>query len=75
MIDREEVDSRPYVVLVNDEEQYSLWLSELAIPAGWRVVSGPAPKAECVAYVDRVWTDMRPRSLRERDGRRMGEAT
>jgi uncharacterized protein YbdZ (MbtH family) len=70
----DENDTSEYVVLINAEEQYSLWLSDVRVPEGWTRVSGPAPKAECVAYVDRVWTDMRPRSLRERD-RVAAEAT
>ncbi|AGZ39863.1 MbtH family protein [Actinoplanes friuliensis] len=52
-------------VLVNDEEQHSLWPSFKDVPAGWRSVFGPAPRAEAVAYVDANWTDLRPRSLRE----------
>jgi len=51
-------------VLVNDEEQYSLWLAELRIPAGWRAVGKVGTKQECLDYVDEVWTDMRPLSLR-----------
>lgn len=60
-----------YRVLVNDEEQYSLWPATKAIPAGWRAI-GPsaAPKAECLAYIEQVWTDLRPLSLR----RAMGDA-
>ena len=53
-------------VLRNDEEQYSLWLAELDVPAGWHRVGMAGTKDECTAYVDKVWTDMRPRSLRER---------
>jgi MbtH protein len=53
-------------VLVNDEEQHSLWPSFAEIPAGWRSVLGPASRAECLAHVEATWTDLRPRSLRER---------
>nr|AGS49467.1 MbtH protein [uncultured bacterium esnapd6] len=52
-------------VLVNDEEQHSLWPTFADVPAGWRVVFGPARRADAVAYVDENWTDMRPKSLRE----------
>jgi MbtH protein len=52
-------------VLVNDEEQHSLWPSFQEIPAGWRSVFGPAPRPEAVAYVDANWTDLRPKSLRD----------
>jgi MbtH protein len=55
-----------YYVLVNDEEQHSLWPSFAEIPAGWRTALGPAPRDECVAYVETNWTDLRPRSLRQR---------
>jgi MbtH protein len=55
----------PYLVVVNHEEQHALWRAELDIPAGWRQVFGPAPKAECLTYVEENWTDMRPLSLRK----------
>ncbi|MFE9428495.1 MbtH family protein [Kitasatospora sp. NPDC006697] len=55
-----------YRVLRNDEEQYSLWPAALEIPAGWQQAGPEGTEAECTAYVDEVWTDMRPRSLRER---------
>ena len=54
-----------YQVLINDEEQYSLWPADHEVPAGWRPVGKEGSKQECMAYVDEVWTDMRPRSLRE----------
>ncbi len=50
-------------VLVNDEEQHSLWPADLDVPAGWRAVFD-GTHDECVAYVEEHWTDMRPRSLR-----------
>jgi MbtH protein len=59
-------DDARYEVLRNDEEQYSLWLADLDVPAGWRKAGMEGTKDECSAYVDKVWTDMRPRSLRER---------
>jgi MbtH protein len=54
-----------YEVLRNDEDQYSLWLVGLDVPAGWQRVGKEGTREECSAYVDEVWTDMRPRSLRE----------
>jgi MbtH protein len=54
-----------YQVLLNDEEQYSLWPADREIPAGWRPDGFQGTKDECTAHVDEVWTDMRPRSLRE----------
>ncbi len=52
-------------VVVNDEDQHSLWPAFAQVPAGWRVVFGEAARDECLEYVERNWTDMRPRSLRE----------
>ncbi len=54
-----------FVVLVNDEDQHSLWPTFADIPAGWQTVFGAAGRAECLDYVEQNWTDMRPRSLRE----------
>ena len=52
-------------VLVNDEEQHSLWPTFADVPDGWTVVFGAAGRADCLAYVEHHWTDMRPRSLRD----------
>lgn len=52
-----------FVVLVNEEGQHSLWPNFADVPAGWAVVHGPAARAECIDYVDRNWTDLRPASL------------
>ena len=59
-------DDITYSVLVNDEDQYSLWPAHLDIPAGWRAEGKTGTRDECTKHVDEVWTDMRPRSLRER---------
>jgi MbtH protein len=56
---------RDYVVLLNDELQYSLWPASAQVPAGWRVASGPGSLAAMTSYVDDNWTDMRPKSLRD----------
>ncbi|MEY9854631.1 uncharacterized protein YbdZ (MbtH family) [Catenulispora sp. GAS73] len=58
-------ESGEFYVLVNDEEQHSLWPTFADVPDGWRPVFGPAGRAESLAYVDENWTDMRPKSLRE----------
>jgi MbtH protein len=58
-------DTRTYRVVVNDEEQYSIWFEGRDLPLGWRAVGNPGTKAECLAYIEAAWTDMRPRSLRE----------
>lgn len=60
----DEDDVRTYKVVVNHEEQYSIWASERECPVGWREEGMAGPKAECLAYVERVWTDMRPASVR-----------
>jgi MbtH protein len=58
-------DARVYTVLVNDEEQYSLWLADLPLPSGWRAAGKVGTKQECLDHVRAVWTDMRPLSLRK----------
>jgi len=55
-----------FIVLINAEEQYSLWPAWKTIPAGWRAVGPRGSKEECLKYVDEVWTDMRPLSLRKK---------
>jgi glycopeptidolipid biosynthesis protein len=55
-----------FVVLINDEQQHSLWPSFADVPAGWRVIYGEASRGECLDYVERNWPDIRPRSLRHK---------
>ncbi|MBW0016056.1 MAG: MbtH family protein [Mycobacterium sp.] len=57
-------DNGSFLVLVNDEQQHSLWPAFAAVPAGWHVVVGAETRANCLAYVQQNWTDMRPKSLR-----------
>lgn len=59
-------DNGSFVVLVNDEEQHSLWPSFADVPAGWQVVFGEANRADCLEFIEQNWTDIRPKSLRER---------
>ena len=59
-----------FLVLVNDEDQHSLWPAFAAVPAGWRTVSGPCSREAALAEVQARWTDLRPRSLREAMGTR-----
>src|SRR5579859_2811640 len=54
-----------FLVLVNDEDQYSLWPAFAEVPAGWRVLLGPGSRTQCLDYISANWTDMRPRTLRE----------
>ncbi|MFD7660875.1 MbtH family protein [Actinosynnema sp. NPDC059797] len=55
-----------YDVVVNDEEQYSIWSAGRELPAGWRTTGFRAGKEECLAHIATVWTDLRPLSLRLR---------
>jgi len=59
-------DQTIYEVVVNHEEQYSIWPAGKEIPLGWKTVGKSGPKAECLAYIEEVWTDMRPLSLRKK---------
>src|SRR5215475_5193430 len=59
----EKEDNSIYKVVVNHEEQYSIWFADRELPLGWREVGKTGPKAECLAYIEEVWTDMRPLSL------------
>jgi len=51
-------------VVVNDEEQYSIWPEDRPLPAGWLDAGFGGEKDECLAHIERVWSDMRPRSTR-----------
>jgi MbtH protein len=57
-------DARPQEVVVNDEEQYSIWPVARDLPAGWRRDGFTGSEEECLAYIEEHWTDMRPASLR-----------
>jgi MbtH protein len=59
-------DATEYQVVVNDEEQYSIWPADRDPPAGWRADGTRGPKAICLKHIEEVWTDMRPLSLRKR---------
>jgi MbtH protein len=59
-----DTDARQYVVVVNHEEQYSLWLADKTLPIGWRSIGVVGDKEECLRHIERVWRDMRPRSIR-----------
>jgi MbtH protein len=59
-----QADDDIYTVVINDEEQYSIWPTFRAVPAGWREVGVSGRKEECLAHIETVWTDMRPASLR-----------
>ena len=70
MRDDDEEDLTTYKVVLNHEEQYSIWPADRDNAPGWRDAGVQGTKAECLAHIEKVWTDMRPLSLR----RRMEEA-
>lgn len=55
-----------YRAVMNHEEQYSIWPVDREIPLGWKDTGVSGSKAECLAYIEEVWTDMRPLSLRQK---------
>ena len=66
-MDRDEKEDKTnYKVVVNHEEQYSIWPSERENAPGWKDAGKTGVKAECLAWIKEVWTDMRPLSLRKR---------
>jgi len=66
MSNNEQNDEIIYLVVVNHEEQYSIWPKwKQELPLGWKSVGKEGSKAECLAYIEGVWTDMRPLSLRQ----------
>jgi MbtH protein len=66
--DATETPQAMYKVVINGEGQYSIWPADRDNPAGWNDAGKTGPKDECLAFVDEVWTDMRPLSLREPRG-------
>jgi uncharacterized protein YbdZ (MbtH family) len=64
--DPDKEDNTIYKVVVNHEEQYSIWPEYKENPLGWKDVGKAGAKAECLAYIKEVWTDMRPLSLRKK---------
>jgi MbtH protein len=62
----EQQDTREYLVVLNDEEQYSIWLSDQPLPSGWRAEGTSGSKDACLDHIEQVWTDMRPLSVRKR---------
>ena len=62
----DESDDIRYAVVVNHEEQYSIWWADRDLPAGWKKVGKEGTKQECLDHIEEVWTDMRPLSLRKK---------
>ncbi len=69
--DDDEDESIVYAVVVNHEEQYSIWPAHKQLPLGWTAVGKTGSKSECLDHIEVVWTDMRPLSVR----RAMGDDT
>lgn len=77
MYGEDQEDTTIYKVVVNHEEQYSIWPTDRENPLGWRDAGKTGLKKECLDYIEEVWTDMRPLSLRqkmEEEARRREEA-
>jgi MbtH protein len=66
MSEDERDDTTIYRVVVNHEEQYSIWPADRENPLGWNDVGKSGTKQECLAYIEEVWTDKRPLSLRKK---------
>lgn len=62
----EDDDDRTYNVVINHEEQYSIWPIDREMPLGWKAVGKSGTKQECLDHIEEVWTDMRPLSLRKK---------
>ncbi len=63
----ETLDDVRYAVVINHEEQYSIWPDDgRELPAGWSAAGKSGSRKECLDYIGEVWTDMRPKSVRER---------
>lgn len=62
----EQEDTTLYTVVVNTEEQYSIWPATQEIPLGWKAAGKTGVKQDCLSYIKEVWTDMRPLSLRQK---------
>lgn len=67
-------DRTIYIAVVNDEEQYSIWPDSRELPPGWRDAGMRGARAEVLAWIEEVWTDMRPQSLREAMKQTRGDA-
>ena len=61
-----EEENETFVVVVNDEGQYSIWPESREIPAGFKSTGKAGKKKECLDHIEETWTDMRPKSLREK---------
>jgi MbtH protein len=62
----EQDEETSFLVVINEEEQYSIWPSRRDLPTGWLEVGYGGPKSDCLSYIDKCWTDIRPLSLRKK---------
>lgn len=62
--DDSDVGAVAYTVVLNGEEQYSIWPVDKEIPAGWRTAGKTGSRADCLAHIEQVWVDMRPLTVR-----------
>ena len=62
----EREDTTIYMAVANDEEQYSIWPADRELPLGWHPVGTEGTKREVLAWIEEVWNDMRPKSLRDK---------
>ena len=72
-VSEESEDKTIYKVVVNHEEQYSIWPAHKENPLGWKDAGKSGTKEECLAYIKEVWTDMRPKSLRDKMAQEQGK--
>ena len=68
MKEEDEDDDQNWRVVINDEEQYSIWRTDRELPLGWREEGKVGTRQECLDHIDAVWTDMRPLSVRKQMG-------
>ena len=73
MPENDQSQAAQFDVVINDEEQYSIWASSRPTPQGWRKVGKSGSKDECLEYIGTVWTDMRPASLRRQMDIKLGD--
>lgn len=74
MNSNDQEDRTIYRVVVNQEEQYSIWPASRDNPLGWRNAGKSGTKSDCLAYIKEVWTDMKPLSLRNKMDESVREA-
>lgn len=67
-MEQEEDPFKEYCVVMNIEEQYSIWPTSKDIPAGWSLIEKVGSKLECLEYIKKVWVDMRPKSIKNAEG-------